>query len=170
MEYSTVNSIHTNKTLAGKLICKVLATAISLVLASATVQAQTLATPANAINASNRALAEIVVPADLNGAAYIARRGSDLYIWELNEIASTITLKHIETLNPSLAQTLTIELGASVTGVLGAGSISPALLDAIEAGGPLSLSHGAQTLGPLETLSPADQAAFVSGCRAVLAG
>ena len=65
---------------------------------------------------------------------------------------------------------LVADPGASVTGVLGSGSISPALLESIEAGGPLSLSYGAQTLGPLESLSPVDQAAFVSGCRAVLAG
>lgn len=67
------------------------------------------------------------------------------------------------------AHALVADPGAPVTGVLGAGSISPALLEAIEAGGPLSLSYGAQTLGPLKSLSPSDQAAFVSGCRAVLA-
>ncbi len=68
------------------------------------------------------------------------------------------------------AHALVADPGASVTGVLGAGSISPALLEAIEAGAPLSISYGAQTLGPLESLSLADQAAFVSGCRAVLVG
>lgn len=68
------------------------------------------------------------------------------------------------------AHALVANPGATATGVLGAGSISPALLDAIEAGGPLSISYGAQTLGPLESLSPADQAAFVSGCRSILAG
>ncbi len=68
------------------------------------------------------------------------------------------------------AHALVADPGASVTGVLGSGSISPALLEAIEAGGPLSLSYGAQMLGPLESLSPVDQTAFASGCRAVLAG
>ena len=68
------------------------------------------------------------------------------------------------------AHALVADPGASVTGVEGSGSISPAVLEAIEAGGLLSISYGAQTLGPLESLSPADRAAFVSGCRAVLAG
>ncbi len=68
------------------------------------------------------------------------------------------------------AHALVADPGASVAGVLGSGSISPALLEAVEAGGSLSLSYGAQTLGPLESLSPVDRAAFASGCRAVLAG
>ncbi len=68
------------------------------------------------------------------------------------------------------AHALVADPGAPVAGVLGAGSIPPVLLEAIEAGGPLSLSYGAQTLGPLESPGLVDRAAFVSGCRAVLAG
>ena len=68
------------------------------------------------------------------------------------------------------AHALVADPGASVTGVQGSGPISPVLLEAIEAGGPLSLSYGAQTLGPLEGLNPDDQAAFVAGCRVSLAG
>ena len=68
------------------------------------------------------------------------------------------------------AHALVADPDAPVTGVQGAGSIPPALLEAIEAGGLLSLSYGAQTLGPLESLGRVDQTAFVSGCRTILAG
>ena len=68
------------------------------------------------------------------------------------------------------AHALGADPGASVAGVMGSGAIPPALLAEIEGGGPLSLSYGAQTLGPLEALGPANRAAFVAGCRAVLAG
>ncbi len=68
------------------------------------------------------------------------------------------------------AHALVADPGAPMTGVLGSGAIPPALLAAIEVGGPLSLSYGAQTIGPLESLGATDRAAFVAGCRAVLAG
>ncbi len=116
--------VNAHPSLTEKLVSTTLATAISLVLASTATYAQTpvaatgfAAQPAELLKSSAKALTEVSVPADFKGAVYIARRGADLYLWEVNEVDSTITLKHIEALNPQIAQTLSIELGRSVTGV-----------------------------------------------------
>lgn len=66
------------------------------------------------------------------------------------------------------AHALTADLASRAVGVTAGGPIPPAWLDAVEAGGRLSLSYGAQTLGPLDAVPAAERAAFTAGCRAAV--
>lgn len=88
------------------------------------------------------------------------------------------TLTHIaseERLSIGAGDTVVALVAVAAEGPLGpliraTGAVDEALLTALTDGGPISISYGAQTYGPLAAPGPAVRRAFAETCRKLTAG